>query len=103
MKPDKTPRKKALKAVAEAPRVRRAANPASQTVTPTKTKPKPGPAKKSILKIPPLLLEGDASPPPPVSGPGQRYALGQLRRRNILSTPKILGSCRRLMAPGSCY
>lgn len=26
--------------------------------------------------VPPILLEGDATPPPPVSGPGQRYALG---------------------------
>jgi hypothetical protein len=28
------------------------------------------------LKIPPILLEGDAPPAPAVSGPGQRYALG---------------------------
>jgi hypothetical protein len=28
------------------------------------------------LKIPPILLEGDASPAPAASGPGQRYALG---------------------------
>ena len=28
------------------------------------------------LKIPPILLEGDASPVPTASGPGQRYALG---------------------------
>ena len=28
------------------------------------------------LKIPPILLEGDAPAAPPVSGPGQRYALG---------------------------
>jgi hypothetical protein len=28
------------------------------------------------LKIPPILLEGDATPTPTASGPGQRYALG---------------------------
>ena len=28
------------------------------------------------LKIPPILLEGDATPAPAVSGPGQRYSLG---------------------------
>jgi hypothetical protein len=28
------------------------------------------------LKIPPILLEGDASPAPAASGPGKRYALG---------------------------
>jgi hypothetical protein len=28
------------------------------------------------LKIPPILLEGDAPPAPSVSGPGQRYSLG---------------------------
>ncbi len=32
--------------------------------------------RKFNLEIPPILLEGDTSPPPPVSGPGQRYALG---------------------------
>jgi uncharacterized protein len=28
------------------------------------------------LKIPPILLEGDAPTSPAVGGPGQRYALG---------------------------
>ena len=90
MKPEKLPRKKAVKAVAEAPRVRRAANPASKAApattttaktararkTTTRTTPKPRLARKTILKIPLLLLEGDAPPPPSASGPGQRYALG---------------------------
>jgi hypothetical protein len=34
------------------------------------------PARKTTLKIPPILLEGDAPSAPPISGPGQRYALG---------------------------
>ncbi len=33
-------------------------------------------AKSTRLKIPAILLEGDASPAPVASGPGQRYALG---------------------------
>jgi hypothetical protein len=35
----------------------------------------PRAARKGAPEIPPLLLEGDAAPAPPVSGPGQRYAL----------------------------
>src|SRR5947209_192144 len=31
---------------------------------------------KPALRVPPILLEGDAPPAPPVSGPGHRYALG---------------------------
>jgi hypothetical protein len=34
------------------------------------------PVRKAPAKIPPILLEGDKAPPAPVSGPGQRYALG---------------------------
>ena len=33
-------------------------------------------AARKPLKLPPILLEGDAPAVPPVSGPGQRYALG---------------------------
>src|SRR5689334_4287797 len=40
-------------------------------------KPKRKPrAAKTPPPIPPILLEGDQPPAPPVSGPGQRYALG---------------------------
>lgn len=43
--------------------------------------PKPRAARKKVvrrarLKIPAILLQGDYPPPPPMSGPGQRYALG---------------------------
>lgn len=34
------------------------------------------PPKRAAVKIPPLLLEGDAPSTPPLSGPGQRYVLG---------------------------
>ncbi len=47
------------------------ATPATPTVA--KAKRTSGVAR---LKIPPILLEGDAPPTPTVSGPGQRYALG---------------------------
>ncbi|MGZ4960911.1 MAG: DUF4912 domain-containing protein [Limisphaerales bacterium] len=36
----------------------------------------PKKVRKTTLKIPPILLEGDAPSAPPVSGPGQRYSLG---------------------------
>ena len=36
---------------------------------------KPAP-RKHALQVPAILLEGDAPSTPPVSGPGQRYALG---------------------------
>jgi uncharacterized protein len=35
-----------------------------------------GTSRAVRLKIPPILLEGDAPPAPTVSGPGRRYALG---------------------------
>ena len=38
--------------------------------------PTAAPKTKPPLKVPPILLEGDSAPPPPVSGPGKRYALG---------------------------
>ena len=40
-----------------------------------KTATKPA-ARKRALQIPAILLEGDRSAPPPMSGPGHRYALG---------------------------
>jgi hypothetical protein len=41
------------------------------------------------LKIPPILLEGDAPPAPTVSGPGQRYALGPTPPAKSASTPSL--------------
>jgi hypothetical protein len=35
------------------------------------------PKKPAVPAIPPILLEGDEPSPPKVSGPGERYALGQ--------------------------
>jgi len=41
-----------------------------------KSGPEPKSTRISKLKVPAILLEGDATPPAPVSGPGQRYAVG---------------------------
>ena len=35
-----------------------------------------GAARRKKIQIPAILLEGDQPSPPPVSGPGQKYALG---------------------------
>jgi hypothetical protein len=61
------------KTLAVAPRSTKAARSAPATVTVAKAK---GTPRAARLKIPPILLEGDAPSTPPVSGPGQRYALG---------------------------
>jgi hypothetical protein len=56
-----------------AARVTKAATTTSGTSTVAKAK---RTSRVTRLKIPPILLEGDAAPAPTVSGPGQRYALG---------------------------
>ncbi len=91
MKPIKKAIRKAVKVVAKARRVLRAAKTSVKAATGTSTTTKPArvraakakdapttprPARKATLKIPPLLLEDDAPPAPTVGGPGQRYALG---------------------------
>ncbi len=65
------------------PRLGRAAKPAATGVRNTpRGKPKSSPGEANLAKekvpenIPPVLLEGDAPPAPPLSGPGQKYALG---------------------------
>jgi uncharacterized protein len=59
------------------PRTASAAAPKSKTVAaaPSAAKMK-GSSRVPRLKIPPILLEGDAPPTQSPSGPGQRYALG---------------------------
>lgn len=49
---------------------------AEKSKTEDKEKAAPKKTRKTTLKIPPILLEGDQPSAPPVSGPGQRYALG---------------------------
>jgi uncharacterized protein len=39
-------------------------------------KPRRSPARPKPVEAPPILLEGDQSAPPPVSGPGEKYSLG---------------------------
>jgi hypothetical protein len=61
----------AAAASASAPKTQKASHPPAAAA---KEKQSSGTAR---LKIPPILLEGDAAPPAPAaSGPGQRYALG---------------------------
>jgi hypothetical protein len=45
-------------------------------VASSETKQSARPARKAPAKIPSILLEGDKPEPAPISGPGQRYALG---------------------------
>jgi len=71
-KPDqpKTPARKGTK-----PRAVAAAAPRKKVATAPVAKAKAAP-KTSRLKIPPILLEGDAPAAPVAGGPGQRYSLG---------------------------
>src|SRR5881296_2879650 len=48
----------------------------------------PSAGTEAQLKIPPLLLEGDAPSSPPRSGRGQRYALGQGAAEPSHETPE---------------
>jgi hypothetical protein len=68
-KPSATGRKQAKPRSTAASKIKQPAT------TKTAAKAKPA-AKANGLKIPAILLEGDASPAPTVGGPGQRYSLG---------------------------
>ena len=39
-------------------------------------KPRRAPGRPKAVEVPPILLEGDQSTPPPVSGPGEKFSLG---------------------------
>jgi uncharacterized protein len=94
MKSDKAPLKKTVKKITQAVQKTAAAmgagikkakvsaaakketsQPAVAEAPEPKAKRKPA-AKKPALSVPPILLEGDRPAALPVSGPGQRYALG---------------------------
>jgi hypothetical protein len=67
------------KAAAPPPAPEPAPAPVKAQPAPAKTPATPKPrrtAKGAPLNIPPILLEGDASPAPAASGPGERYSLG---------------------------
>ena len=58
---------------------------------------------KPALRIPPILLEGDAPTAPPASGPGRRYALGPTRpappeTAEPADLPEAYGTQRLLLA-----
>lgn len=72
MKPEKTKKSRsAAKKFAPAPAAKSKAKSAG-----VEAAARPRPARQTTLKIPALLLEGDASTAPAASGPGHRYALG---------------------------
>jgi len=85
MKSDKLSPKKAarksVKSAATADKVLAAVSPAK---VPAKAKRKSS-AKKTVLAIPPVLLEGDQPAAHSASGPGQRYALGPVPPPDNLS------------------
>jgi hypothetical protein len=68
-------RKSAAKSVKPRATSVAAPKPKTGTAVPTAAKAK-GASRIPHLKIPPILLEGDAPPTQTASGPGQRYALG---------------------------
>ncbi len=71
--PAPKPRAKAKRAAAPAP----APAPAPAVEAAPATPKRKAPARKTpVPSVPSILLEGDQPAPPPVSGPGQRYALG---------------------------
>jgi hypothetical protein len=39
-------------------------------------KPRRSPVRPKTLEVPPILLEGDQTAPPPAGGPGEKYSLG---------------------------
>src|SRR5216117_1989956 len=49
----------------------------------------PASSKKFAPKIPPILLEGDEPSAPPVSGPGERYALSPVPADSPESPPEL--------------
>src|SRR6266699_6503998 len=53
----------------------KAVGPATVAQAPPAQPDAPAQPEAPKLQIPPILLEGDAPSAPPVSGPGQRYAL----------------------------
>jgi len=60
------------------------------------------PKSKSVPAIPPILLEGDEPSPMPVSGPGERYALGPAAggggdAADSLELPEAYGTQRLLI------
>ena len=107
MKSDKPSAKK--KATASVPETTpaSAAKPKATADETTSSKAKPkAPVRNGSREapvVPPILLEGDQPPPPSVSGPGQRYALGPVPPPEHLGgtageLPEAYGTKRLLLA-----
>jgi hypothetical protein len=70
---------------------------------PAASKRQPAAPAKPAMRIPPILLEGDAPAAPPASGPGQRYALRPTRPEPLKTAeadelPEAYGTQRLLLA-----
>src|SRR5438046_244008 len=70
------------------PKRQSAAKPKIQSSPSAKSAAKPT-TKKRTLKIPSILLEGDRPAPPPIRGPGQRYALGAQPPTEKFQAPQV--------------
>lgn len=68
--------KPSTKAAASPAKAKSTAPTAEASSDPPRPKKGSGAAPKPPVEFPPSLLEGDDSPPPPGSGPGERFALG---------------------------
>src|SRR5258708_20110232 len=71
---------------------------------PAASKRQPAASTKPAMRIPPILLEGDAPAAAPASGPGQRYALRPTRPEPLKKAPadelpEPSGTQRLLLAP----
>jgi hypothetical protein len=81
-RPDATTRRRTVAANPKATRHRTAVAKAAPSAAAKKAparkprEPRKRAARQTKLKIPVILLQGDHPAPPPVSGPGERYALG---------------------------
>ena len=82
MKAKKTTAKVKPVSARQAPVAKSPRRPAAKKQADPKAAAKRTVAKRKVVRrvaeveLPPLLLQGDAPPPPPVSGPGEKYALG---------------------------
>jgi hypothetical protein len=95
---------KVKSAASKLQRVAKAAPAAAAKPAAPAPKAAPRPRKSPKLELPPILLEGDESPAPAVSGPGDRYVLGpkppqeNFSAESLGELPAAYGTGRLLLA-----